>query len=618
MSDSPGRPDVIEEDEGDESAIRRALWWSTGVLATVALITIAVLFFLPSPEIETIDERESTGPVTQRVDQTPPSFAFTDITAAAGIDMQHVNGTYGDRLLPETMGGGVAFTDLDNDGDDDLILINSGYWPWQRSDQVQPPSITLYRNDRGTFIDMTPGSGLDGDFYGMGVATGDIDQDGDTDIFVTAVGSNFLFRNDRGRFTDISEVMGVRGADDAWSTSAAFFDYDNDGDLDLIVCNYVAWSKSINEAVDYQLSGIGPAYGPPTDFAGTQSYLYRNDGSGRYTDVSAEAGIHVTGQSGAAVGKALAVLPIDVNRDGWMDLIIANDTVRNFAFINQLGERFAESGISLGVAFDTSGQATGAMGIDAVRNQRSQIAIAIGNFANEMTSFYVGHDGGAFSDDAIISGIGADSRRALTFGLLFADLNLDGYTELIAANGHVEPEINRIQSSQHYKQSLQLFWHCGRQCRKTFQPIDLTGDLARPMAGRGLTTTDLEGDGDPDLLVTTINSAPLLLRNDMPASDHWVSMKLQGMTSNQEAIGAEVTVTDAQGFKQHQQVMPSRSYLSQVSLVLTFGLPSSGAPELEVEVRWPGGDIEKWDNLPRGEHHRLIEGTGTLTGQSTL
>ena len=597
-----------DEDEGDESSIRLGLWWSLALLIAIGLVVVVFFFLRPDAPVESVDERPSSGPVTQRTETPPPMFPFSNVTDAAGIRARHVNGAYGDRMLPETMGGGVAFTDVDNDGDDDLILVNSGFWPWDSSFPSELSAINVYRNDIERFVDITATSNLQSSFYGMGIAVGDIDQDNDTDLFVTAVGANHLYRNDGDHFTNISQEMGVGGDDDAWSTSAAFFDYDNDGDLDLIVCNYVTWSKSINESVDYQLTGIGKAYGPPTDFAGTQSYLYRNDGS-HFTDVSVEAGIHVTSQAGVAEGKALAVMPLDLNQDGWMDLIIANDTVRNFAFINDRGHQFVESGIDLGLAFDTSGQATGAMGIDAARYQDNKIAVAIGNFANEMTSFYVGHDG-TFSDDAIISGIGAKSRRALTFGVLFVDLNLDGHAELLSANGHVEPEINRVQSSQRYKQPLQLFWNCGGACTRTYQPVSLRGDMGVPLAGRGLTTSDIDADGDPDLVVTAINSVPVLLRNDHPGTGDWISIKLKGAQSNLEAIGAEVTVTDKDGFTQHQQVMPSRSYLSQVSLVLSFGLPANEQPEVDVNVLWPGRAIEKWANLARGQRHVLNEGNG--------
>ena len=408
----------------------------------------------------------------------------------------------------------------------------------------------------------------------------------------------------------MTEAAGVAGAEDAWSTSAAFFDSDGDGDLDLFVCNYVAWSPSIDREVDFRLTGVGRAYGPPTDFPGADSTLYRNDG-GVFVDVSEEAGVQVRHPAtGSPVGKALAVRPLDVNGDGHLDLAVANDTVGNFLFVNQGDGRFRERAAQAGFAFDTSGAATGAMGIDAARYANDgRVAVAIGNFANEMSSFYVQRPGESlFSDDAVVAGIGAPSRRALTFGLLFADVDLDGAADLIAANGHVEPEINRVQASQRYAQPAQLFWNCGARCGWRFVAADQIGDLATPLVGRGAAYADIDNDGDLDLAITQVGGRPALLRNDQHRDHHWVRLRLAGAPPNGHAIGAVVSVR-AGDHTQTRMVMPARSYLAQVELPLTFGLGAVRQVD-EVTVRWPDGGVERWQDLPADRHHTLHAGAG--------
>lgn len=589
---------------------------SLAVAAAGAVVVVTVAWLLRTPPEPMPAERKVVGPgAVPEAGRAPPRIPFADITAVAGIDFVHESGAYGERLLPETMGGGVAFVDYDNDGDADLLLVNSALWPW-REQPSNPATSRLYRNrGDGVFDDVTAATGLDIHLYGMGVAVGDYDGDGWVDLFVTAVGENRLLRNQDGEgFVDVTAVAGVAGSIDAWSTGAAFFDYDGDGDLDLFVCNYVAWSPDIDRAVDFQLAGIGRAYGPPTDFAGTHSYLYRNDG-GVFADVSAEAGIEVANPStGVAVGKALAAHPVDVNDDGRLDLVVANDTVRNFLFVNQGHGRFREAGVDAGLAFDATGSATGAMGVDAAWfDNDAKLAIAIGNFANEMSSFYVVRSGeSAFSDDAIVAGVGAPSRRALTFGLAFLDADLDGRLDLLAANGHVEPEIGRVQASQRYAQPPQLFWNCGPRCVRRYAPAALIGDLAQARVGRGLAYADIDGDGDLDVALTETGGAAALLRNDQASGHGWVRIALRAEPPNVHAIGAKVTAT-AGDTSQVRTVTPARSYLSSVELPATFGLGAASSVDA-VTVRWPGGDIETWTQLDAGRTHLLRKGTGRKSG----
>lgn len=607
MTDS----DQLAEAQAGEARIRRALWWSLAAMAVVAGVVAAALL-VRAPPVDSAPAAPSPAPHTPPVSTGPavPALPFTDVTAAAGIDFVHHTGAYGERLLPETMGGGVAFLDYDNDGDQDLLLVDSDAWPWR--DAHSSTGSRLYRNrGDGSFDDVSATAGVAAPLYGMGVAVGDYDGDGYIDVYLTAVGRNRLLRNLGGeRFADVTEAAGVGGAEDAWSTSAAFFDSDGDGDLDLFVCNYVAWSPSIDREVDFRLTGVGRAYGPPTDFPGADSTLYRNDG-GVFVDVSQEAGVQVRHPAtGSPVGKALAVRPLDVNGDGRLDLAVANDTVGNFLFVNQGDGRFRERAAHAGFAFDTSGAATGAMGIDAARYANDgRVAVAIGNFANEMSSFYVQRPGESlFSDDAVVAGIGAPSRRALTFGLLFADVDLDGAADLIAANGHVEPEINRVQASQRYAQPAQLFWNCGAACGWRFAAAKEVGDLATPLVGRAAAYADIDNDGDLDLAITQVGGRPALLRNDQRTGHHWVRLRLAGATPNGHAIGAVVSVR-AGDRTQTRMVMPARSYLAQVELPLTFGLGAVRQVD-EVTVRWPDGGVERWGDLPADRSHILRAGTG--------
>ena len=595
----------------EEARIRRALQRSLGVIALLAAAGLAVfLATRDSQPLESTEEADVSGPTPlPPAAVEPPLIQFTDITQRAGIQFVHENGAYGERLLPETMGGGVAFFDYDGDGHQDLLLINSDHWPWR---PVPPSRATsrLYRNlGDGTFEDVSSISGFDLTLYGMGVAVGDYDGDGHVDAYVTALGGNRMLRNVGGRFVDVTEAVAAAGATDAWSTGAAFLDYDRDGDLDLFVCNYVRWSPEIDREVDYRLTGVGRAYGPPTDFPGTNNYLFRNDG-GRFTDVAAESGIHVSNvATGLPEGKGLAVLPVDVNGDGWLDVAVANDTVRNFLFLNRHDGTFREAGIELGLAFDPGGLATGAMGIDAARfGNDARLGIAIGNFANEMTSFYVSRAGEAlFSDDAIVAGVGADSRRALTFGLVFLDADLDGRVDLFAANGHVEPEIARVQASQSYAQPAQLFWNCGADCVRPFQLV--RGTLETPRVARGAAYADIDADGDLDLALTQAGASAVLLRNDQRTGNHWLRLTLQAPPPNVHAIGARAIV-EASDTRQLRTVMPSRSYLSQVEPVLTFGL---GADERvdAVTVIWPDGETETWTGLEADRVHILRKGEST-------
>jgi hypothetical protein len=515
---------------------------------------------------------------------------FTDITESAGIDFVHVNGAYGERLMPETIGSGAAFIDYDRDGDQDLLLVNSRYWA-DHAPQGVPPTQALYANDsHGRFTDVTEAAGLALSFYGMGVAVGDYDGDGWDDLYLTSLNENHLLRNTGGRFEDVTAGAGVAGDPDAWSSSAAFLDYDNDGDLDLFVVDYVRWSRTIDLEIDFRLTGLGRAYGAPVNFIGTQNRLYRNEGGGRFTDVSAAAGIEVTDPvSGRPAGKGLGVVPLDYDGDGWTDLAIANDTVRNFLYHNRGDGTFEEVGVFEGIAYDRNGKSSSSMGIDTVSFRNDQeVGIAVGKFANEMSSLFVTAEGRPpFVDEAVLEGLGPASRIPLTFGVLFFDYDLDGRPDLLLANGHLEHEINKVQESQTYAQPPQLFWNCGDACPGRFVPVTEGGDLTNPLVGRGIATADIDGDGDLDLLITQNGRRPALLRNDQETGHHWLRVALEGRAPNTDALGARVSLT-AGGATQMRELFPARGYLSSVELPLTFGLGTDERVDSLV-IRWPNG-----------------------------
>jgi hypothetical protein len=524
--------------------------------------------------------------------ETFPDVKFVDITDAAGLKFVHTNAAKGEKLLPETMGSGAAFFDYDKDGDPDLLLINSCPWPGQ--EEGRRPTQCLYRNDgKGHFEDVTAAAGLDKTFFGQGVAVGDYDNDGDDDLYITALGGGHLLRNDGGRFTEVTKEANAQ-ASEGWLSSAAFFDMENDGDLDLFVCQYLSWSAEFDRAQDFQLtgSGQGRAYGPPRFFGGTFCVLLRNDGN-RFVDVSEGAGIQVRSPKGDPVGKALGVAPFDIDGDGLVDIAVANDTVQNFLFHNLGNGKFEEMGVSTGIAYDAAGSPRGAMGLDWAHFLNDDtLGLAVGNFANEMMALYVTDEPASiqFADLANTHGLGAPTQPPLKFGLFFFDYDLDGRPDLLSANGHLESDIAKVQASQSYPQPAQLFWNTGHKGRALFAlvgPETAGPDLFQPIVGRGSAYADIDGDGDLDVVLTANGGPARLFRNDGGNKNHWVRLQLKGTISNRDGIGAKVTLA-AGGVEQRRQLFPGKGYLSSAELPLTFGLGKSAAVD-KVTIVWPSG-----------------------------
>jgi len=607
-----------EETQNDE-VVGSAIRWSLGIIA--ALLSAGALLWAltrrpPAPVVV------KAGPTTLPTERVAPALEipevrFTEITDTAGIDFVHTNGAEGEKLLPETMGGGGGFFDFDNDGDQDLLCVNGNVWPWAKVKSDKPPTSMLYANDgTGRFSNVTAGSGLDIPLHGNGVAFGDFDNDGDVDVFISCLGANHLFRNDGGgKFAEVTAAAGVAGGENDWSTSCGWLDFDNDGDLDLFVCNYIQWNRELDQSMEFTLDGKLRAYGRPTDFTGAFPFLYRNEGNGTFVDVSEAAGVQIRDlNTNVPLSKSLGTTFCDVNADGLLDILVANDTVQNLLFLNQPGGTFIETAATAGIAFDNSGGARGAMGIDTACFRNSDaVGIAIGNFATEMTALYVCQMPGAtipiFRDEAVSNGIGPVTRTDLKFGVLFLDADLDGRLDLFENNGHLEEDIKVVQASQQYEQPPHLLWNCGTEFDNEFimLPEAKTGaDFQKRMVGRGAAMADIDADGDLDLILFSSGGKPRLLRNDQKSGHHWLRLRLRGTKCNKDAIGAVVNVTLPNSTVLSRTVMPTRSYQSQTELPVTFGL---GSAELvkEIAIRWPDGTSQKLSGISVDQQLEVIQ-----------
>ena len=546
------------------------------------------------------------GPVAQeRPGARSPAGAadsprFTDVTTSAGIRFQHSNGAFGRKYLPETMGSGVAFLDVDNDSWQDLFLVNATRFPSQPGPASFP---ALYRNNgNGTFTDITRAAGLQVELYGMGVAAADYDNDGRVDLYVTTLGTNRLFRNVGGlKFVDVTDRAGL--SDTAFSTSAAWLDYDRDGALDLFVANYVEWSPE--KDLFCTLDGKQKSYCTPESYQGHSSTLYRNRGNGTFADVTREAGVFDPS------GKALGVALIDYDADGWLDIFVAQDTQPNRLYHNLRNGRFSDTGLMAGVAFNDAGVARAGMGVDAGDYDGSgRQSLVIGNFSNEMMALYANEGTGLFVDEAPASTIGKATLRTLTFGAFFFDFDLDGQLDIFAANGHVADDISRVQPNVQYAQPPHLFRNRGggRFDEVTSQ---LGADFSRAMVARGAAYADYDRDGDLDIAVTTNNGPARLLRNDTSARNHWIRVKTVGTRSNRDGIGTRVQAIVRGKPGPWTIVKTGSSYCSQSEMPVTLGL--GDATKVSLRLMWPGGREETIGALDVNRAVTVTEGRG-VTG----
>jgi enediyne biosynthesis protein E4 len=524
-----------------------------------------------------------------------PPFRLVDVTRPAGIQFTHNNGAFGRKYLPETLGPGCAFLDYDNDGWQDILIVNGADWPGHTK---RPTTMALYKNNRnGSFRDVTRQAGLSVPVYGMGVAVGDFNNDGFPDIFLSCVGQSRLFQNTgKGTFIDVTEQSGLGGRQ-GFSTSAMWVDYDRDGLLDLFVCNYVRWST--DQDVTCSIDGKQKSYCTPEAYRGSTCWLFRNLGNGKFKDVTAETGIFDSSS------KSLGVTQLDFDNDGWPDIFVANDTQPNKLYQNLRNGKFQEVGVRAGVAFSEDGKARAGMGVDVADLDNTGIpTLAVTNFHNEMLALYKGRKGGLFHDLAPGSEIGRVTRGSLGFGCFFFDADLDGRQDLLVVNGHID---NTVRNTQ-YAQPPHLFRNAG----DSFHEIaaEVGSDFAAAKVGRGAAFGDFDNDGDLDVLMTTNGGPAYLYRNDQLSGNRSIRFKLVGTESNRDAIGATLRISFG-GQASTRTVKSGGSYLSQSELPVTFGLGKHDLVE-QVVVRWPNGRIEEYKNLKAGRYE-IVEGKGIQT-----
>jgi len=527
------------------------------------------------------------------------NVVFTDVTRAAGLNFQHFSGASGKKYMPETMGSGVCVFDADNDGHQDILFINGKNWPGQKSSPKG--SLTLYRNlGNGSFENVTRVAGLVRELHGMGCAAGDYDNDGFVDMYVTTLGSNLLFRNNgKGAFIDMTAKTGV--ASPGWSTSVAWVDYDRDGYLDLFVGHYINWSREMD--IWCTLDGKRKSYCTPESYAGESNRLFRNNGNGTFTDVSKKAG--VWNPRGKTMG--VAIYP---GEDNWPNIIVANDTQPNYLYINKKNGSFVDEGLQAGIAFDENGKARGAMGVDVADFENTgRLAIAIGNFSHEMTSFYVEKQGDFFMDFSGPSRVGPAGLMLVKFGLFFFDYNLDGLEDLFIVNGHVEDEIQKIQPEVTHAQQSLLFVNIGKGVYREVGS-ESGKPISRKIVGRGAAYLDMENDGDLDIVATSNGGSAYLLQNKGGNQNHFIRLNLLRGERSGDGIGAQV-VLRTKTFQQIKWGKSGSSYLSQSEGPLTFGLGLEAGP-ITAEILWPSGKRESITGLEPDHMYVIREKRGII------
>jgi len=534
--------------------------------------------------------------------QAPAGVQFRDITQAAGLRFAHNTGAFGKKYLPETLGPGAAFLDYDNDGWQDILLVNGQDFAGHAR---RASTLKLYRNNRnGTFTDVTAAAGLAVSLYGMGVAVGDYDNDGYDDLFITAMGQSRLFHNTgKKSFADVTKAAGLGGVEE-FSTSAAWVDYDRDGRLDLVVANYVQWSPATD--IFCTLDGTRKSYCTPESYKGASARLWHSLGNGKFEDATRKAGML------DPTSKSLGIAVFDYDGDGWPDLLLANDTQPNKLYRNNRNGTFSEKGVAAGVAFSEEGIARAGMGVDAADYDRSgRPSILISNFANQMMALYHNEGNGLFVDEAPRSEVGRASLLTLGFGCVFYDYDLDGWLDLLAVNGHIEPEIERIQKRVKYAQPPHLFRNLGKgKFAEVTSSVGVGFGQAR--VARGVAYADIDNDGDLDLLVTTNGGPALLFRND-GGTNHSLRIKLAGVRSNRDGIGARLRVI-AGPERWWLTLRSGSSYLSQSELVLTIGLGQRVQAD-QIEVAWPSGEVEYVTNVAAGQTVTVQEGRGIVASR---
>ena len=524
-----------------------------------------------------------------------PAVQFADVTQAAGIAFEHRNSATPSKYLLETMGGGVALLDYDNDGRLDVFFTNGAKLDESMAEGKSPDKTDptfwnrLYRQiSSGTFEDVTTKAGVSGaaqNQYGMGTAAGDYDNDGFMDLYVTSYGRNTLYRNmGNGTFTDLTERAGVGAG--GWSASAGFFDYDNDGRLDLFVTRYLDWGFQKNRYCGEKKPGYR-AYCHPDNFDPIGNVLFHNEGDGRFTDASAKSGI------AAVPGKGLGVSFADYDGDGFTDVYVANDSVQSFLFHNNGNGTFEEVGLVAGVGFTEEGKAFAGMGVDfSDYDNDGRPDLFVTDLSNERYRLFRHNGDGSFRDVSNTTGIGGISLPYSGWSTRFFDFDNDGWKDIFVAQGHVMDTIEKTASNLRYLQPpLLLRNESGR-----FVRVDAGAPFREAWAGRGAASGDVDNDGDIDLVVSNVGQKAMLLRNDGGNERSWLEIRAIGTKSNRDGIGARVRVVSASGVTQHFTITTAAGYLSASDKRLLVGLDGDATAKL-VEIRWPSGAVQTFENV---------------------
>ena len=553
-------------------------------------------------------------PDQQKPEASKPLPIFKDIAEQVGLKFQHYNGMTGKFYLPEITGSGGALFDFDNDGDLDVYLVQSSVlepnttpattlFPWRGS---QSPRGRLFRNDligvrrALSFTDVTEESGIVATGYGMGVAVGDINNDGLPDLYLTNLGSNQLYLNKgSGKFVDVTRES--RTDDPRWTTSASFVDYDRDGWLDLMIVNYADFS--VTNSPNCYAATTARDYCAPRVFRSPGNRLFRNQGNATFEEVTVAAGVD------KEFGHGLGVVTADFNDDGWSDIYIANDGDPNQLWINQKNGRFINDALVAGAAVNRNGQAEAGMGVDAADfDDNGTDDIFITHLMDETNTLYVNIGGAVFEDRTREAGLGMPGRRFTGFGTLFFDYDNDSWLDLFVANGAVQllPELMREKHPFPLGQPNQLFRNTGKASFvEVVEPVGT--ELQVLEVSRGAAFGDVDNDGDTDVLVTNNNGPARLLLNQIGNQNHWLGLRLVGR-SGRDMLGARVDVTTSKGNVLRRRVRTDGSYLVANDPRVLIGLGMTNQIK-SVRVRWPNGTIEEWKGLAVDRYTTLKEGT---------
>ena len=536
---------------------------------------------------------------------SPQIANFSDIAEKAGLAAINVfGGVDTKKYIIETTGTGVAVFDYDNDGWPDIFIVNGTTLEGFPANDA--PTNHLYHNNHdGTFTDVTAKAGLTATGWGQGVCVGDYDNDGWEDLYVTYYGKNRLYHNDHGVFTEVAEKAGVAGSGKAWGTGCAFVDYNRDGRLDLMVANYVDFNISTTpvpgEGSSCVWKGV-PVMCGPRGLPGAKNILYENRGDGTFADVSVKAHIDQTGGH-----YAFSVSTFDFDDDGWPDIYVACDSTPSILYHNNRDGTFTDVAVMAGVAFNEDGREQAGMGTTiADYNGDGRLDIFKTNFSDDTPTLYRNDGGGVFSDVTYAAGLGLHTQY-LGWGTMFFDFDNDGWPDLVLANGHVYPEVDKYHLSSGYMEPRLLYHNNGNG---KFIDVSATAGPAFSVvsSARGLAVGDFWNDGRMSVLINNIYAKPSLLVNDQHYGNHWVAFKTVGTRSNRDGIGAKITVK-AGKLLLVNEVRSGSSYISQSDLRVHFGLGAATTMEA-VEVRWPSGLVEQFDKLPVDAIHTLKEGTG--------